>query len=359
MEEVQKKLADAQKQLEEERKKAEEEKKRLEAEARKKEEELRQKQLDDNQKRIDQLAKQLEEQKKSADESARKKEKEFEDAMKKLENQYQAMLDDRKRRDETDQKRKDEAAQRQMEQLKDEMHRQRDLLAAKERKEQEDRRRTEAEKDRQHLAEMADLKQQIDSLQSALKKAEQAPPRVVMAPAPPPPHEAEEAPEVAGLGSPSLSGKGGFFIYIDVDKGSETLDALRQHGFEFAVADADGFVSHMVEMDGNNNFLRFREFDREDRNRFADVMFRIRDTRNIPGLGSIETQMRRQFQRTTIKLLISRSVFNQVVMPMVREAQGFSGRYRLGFDGIRLAVPLTRDSIDWAGIYFNGKFYKK
>lgn len=279
----------------------------------KEEEKRRQEKLEREKERIrEELRKKLEEEKKRFEEELRRKEIEeervrLEEERKELEKNRRWMEEQRRRLDET-----------------------------RERMEEELRRLAE---ERRKMAE---------------ERAKAAEPKAEQPPAPKPPNPPEAAPELPKI-PPRSARKGGFFIYID----PPNLDALRANGFTLAVADAEGYVSHIVELDPSNRILRLREYGRDDRGSFAEVMFRIRDPGRVKGLSPISRELRRRNRTGSLRLLISRTMYNSRIAPLIREGRAFASRYRLDFDGIRIRVEQKEDRTTWEGIYSQGSFYRR
>lgn len=191
--------------------------------------------------------------------------------------------------------------------------------------------------------------------------AKQAPPSPPT-PAPPPLEPAPElkpelAPEVppADVNNPPSKRKGNFFIYVDAPH-SAPLETLRRNGFALAVADSDGFITHVVRMDGSNRVVGYKEFGRDDRSVYGDVMFRLREPRRIEGLAAVDRAVSQAFEGSSLKLLILRTTYNQAVAPLIQQGQRFAEKYNLDFDGIRLTID---EGPAWEGIYSKGKFYRK
>jgi hypothetical protein len=196
-----------------------------------------------------------------------------------------------------------------------------------------------------------------EAVRVATAKPEQPPPvpppLQVQAPKP------EPAPELSvSETSPTAPRKGGFFLYVDIPK-SGSLDALRRNGFALALADSEGFVTHVVELDASHRITGYRAFDRDDRSLYADVMFRIRDPGSIQGIAAVDRKASADYPDSSLKLLILRATFNKGIAPLIDEARAFSKRHRLELDGVRLRVEADGSSASWEGIYSKGWFYRK
>jgi hypothetical protein len=280
------------------------------------------------------------------------------------------------------QKKEEEKRAKLEEELKKRLEEERKKIEEEKHKLEEERKLAELETERRKVeaerAEIQDQRRRLEEERLRLERERAEAPRpptpeelrrmieeamAKQPPPPPPPPEVvpdlkpEPAPELppADVENPPSKRKGGFFIYVDVPR-SAPLDTLRRNGFALAVADSDGFITHVIRLDAGNRVLGYKEFSRDDRSVYGDVMFRLRDPRRIEGLASIDRAVGQAYEGSTLKLLILRTTYNQTVVPLIQQGQRFAERHKLDFDGIRLAID---EAPAWEGIYSKGKFYRK
>lgn len=191
------------------------------------------------------------------------------------------------------------------------------------------------------------------------EKVREPPKEPVPAPAPKVPPKLD-SPRPRGEVVPELKEaskkKSGLFICIDIEGG---LPALLARGFRPAVADADNYVTHIIDLDAGPAISGIREFDRADRAVFADVMFRVPDVESVDGLAALSRSVRQKLPNASVKLLILRGVYNNEIAPLLKEARSFAAARRLAFDGVRLVIRAGSAAIEWDGIYADGMFYRR
>ena len=274
--------------------------------------------------------------------------KKEEDLKKKLEEELRKKLEEEKKKAE------EELKHKQIEETLKELDEERRKTEVERRKLEEERRKVEAEKASAPKPPTPEEMRRM--IEEALKQLPQPSPPQPEKPAAPPPDlpKAEPAPEIpqADIENPPSKRKGGFFIYVD----SAPLDTLRRSGFVLAVADSEGFVTHVVGLDAGNRVTGYKEFDRDDRSVYGDVMFRLRDARKMQGVAAIDRSVSEAFEGSSLKLLILRATYNKGIAPLILQGQKFAERYKLDFDGIRISLG---DEPAWEGVYSRGKFYRK
>lgn len=284
----------------------------------------------------------------------------------------QGRMEDPKKKEEEERRKLEEELRKKLEEEKRKLEEEKKLAELEaERKKVEDA-RAEVEEQRKQLEEE---RQRIERERAEIPKppspeelrrmieeavAKQVPPPPAPAPPlpePPPDLKPEPAPELpkADMHTPPSKRLGSFFIYVDVPR-SDPLETLRRNGFALAVADSDGFITHVVRMDASNRVVGYKEFNRDDRSVYGDVMFRLRDPRRIEGLAAVDRAVAQAFEGASLRLLILRATYNQAVAPLIQQARHFAEKYKLDFDGIRLAID---DGPAWEGIYSKGRFYRK